>query len=168
MTRNVPRGLILLGVPFLLGPMGLAGQQPQGAAAASKSDQANQPKLVYEREVFHYPTYERRNPFQPLVGEDQGGPRFEQLRLIGILYDSDNPKESVATVGTSTVSVSADGTSVNVGTGQSWYLKVGQTLGNIRVLDISQDQVVVDVEEFGLTTRKTMQIQNRRLGGGTS
>jgi len=166
MTRSVLRGLLLLGVPLLLGPLGLSAQE-QGAAAA-KSDQAKEPKLVYEREVFHYPTYERRNPFQPLVGKDQGGPRFEQLRLIGILYDADNPKESVATVGTSTVSVSEDGTSVSLGAGRSWYLKVGQTLGNIRVVDISQDQVVVDVEEFGLATRKTMQIQTRRLGGGTS
>ncbi len=164
MMGSVRRGLLLLSPVLLLVPVGLAGQQ-QGQTQQAKPDST--PSLVYEREVFTYPTYGRRNPFLPLVGQNQGGPRFEQLRLIGILYDPSSPKESVATVGTSTVTVSEDGTNVSVGEGQTWYLKVGQTLGNIRVVDIRPDQLVVDVEEFGLATRKTMQIQTRRLGGGT-
>jgi hypothetical protein len=42
--------------------------------------------LAFEREVFAYPEYDRRNPFKTLLTEDGGGPRFESLILIGILY----------------------------------------------------------------------------------
>ena len=121
-------------------------------------------ELVFEREVFTYPGFARRNPFRPLTGSNQGGPRFESLRVLGIIY-SDQPSMSTAMLGTSAVEVSEDGANVSVGVGQSWYLKVGQSIGNIRVVEIRPDQVVVEVEEFGLTERKTMQLQIRRLGG---
>ncbi len=166
MTRSDHRGLLLLGAVMLLllPPVGgLSGQQ-QAQQATSDST----PRLVYEREVFDYPTYTRRNPFQPLVGPNQGGPRFEQLRLMAIIYDSDDPHQSVATVGTSTVTVSPDGSNVTVQPGESWYLKEGQAIGNMRIVAIHEREVVVDVEEFGLATRKIMQIETRRLGGGTS
>lgn len=135
-------------------------------ASAQEPPPVQQPptELVFEREVFTYPTFARRNPFMPLTGSNQGGPRFEALRVLGIIH-SDDPRASTAMLGTSTVNVSADGASVTVAQGQSWYLKVGQSIGNIRVVEIRRDQVVVEVEEFGLTERKTMQLQIRRLGG---
>ncbi len=141
---------------------------PQGAAAQEPpaNPPAQQPptELVFEREVFSYPTLQRRNPFRPLTGVDQGAPRFEQLRVVGILY-SGNPSESVAVLGTSTVEMSEDGATVTVQPGPSWYLKVGQSVGNIRVVEIHRDQVVVEVAQFGLTEQKIMQLQTRRLGG---
>jgi hypothetical protein len=123
-----------------------------------------QADLVAEREVFRYPTVTRRNPFKALgVGSDDA-PRFEQLRLMGIIY-SESPGSSVAVVGTSTVSVSEDGTQVNLEEGRAWYLKVGQRVGNVRIVEIRPEQVEVEVEEFGLTERRIMQLQTRRLGG---
>jgi len=121
-------------------------------------------ELVFEREVFTYPTFQRRNPFRSLTGENQGGPRFEQLRLVGVIY-SDDPSASVAVVGTSTVEYSEDGSTATVQPGQSWYLKVGQSVGRIRIVEIHREQVVVEVEEFGLTEQKIMQLQTRRVGG---
>lgn len=132
------------------------GQQPPGQTQATE--------LVFEREVFTYPTLQRRNPFKALTGGSQGGPRFEELRVLGIIY-SGRPSESVAVLGTSTVEYSEDASTVTVQPGQSWYLKVGQSVGNIRVVEIHRDQVVVEVEEFGLTEQKIMQLQTRRLGG---
>jgi hypothetical protein len=148
-------------VPALAGaqenpPAQQQGQQPPG--------QAQPTELVFEREVFTYPTLQRRNPFRPLSGSMQGGPRFEELRVVGIIF-SDRPSESVAVLGTSTVEYSEDASSVTVQPGQSWYLKVGQSVGNIRVVEIHREQVVVEVEEFGLTEQKIMQLQTRRLGG---
>lgn len=163
MIARVRSGLLLLSTSLLL-PAVLAGQQqaqpaPQQAAAA----QQEPTELVFEREVFSYPSFQRRNPFKPLVA-GEGGPRFEQLRVMGILYDPD-PAASVAVLGTSTVTVSEDGQQVTVSEGRSWYLKVGQSIGNVRILEIRRDQVVVEVEEFGLTERKIMQLETRRLGG---
>ena len=66
---------------------------------------------------------------------------------------------------TSTVSVSETGQDVSVSEGRSWYLKVGQSIGNVRVIEIRREQVVVEVEEFGLTEQKIMQLETRRLGG---
>lgn len=144
----------------LLLPLAAAAQEPP----ASPPTQQQPTELVFEREVFSYPNLQRRNPFHPLTGADEGGPRFEELRVVGILY-SDDPSGSVAVLGTSTVELSEDGATVTVQPGPSWYLKVGQSVGNIRVVEIHREQVVVEVAQFGLTEQKIMQLQTRRLGG---
>lgn len=151
------QGLILLGAAALL-PVGLTAQDPPPTPPPAT-------ELAFEREVFEYPTFQRRNPFRALTAGDQGGPQFDQVRLMGIIY-SDDPSSSVAILGTSTVEVAEDGSSVTVSPdGQAWYLKVGQSIGNIRIIEIRREQVVVEVEEFGLAEQRIMQLQTRRLGG---
>jgi hypothetical protein len=142
----------------MLLPVGLRAQQQPPPPAGQQPTE-----LVFEREVFRYPSFQRRNPFRALVA-GEGGPRFEQLRLMGVLHDAD-PASSVAVVGTSAVSISEDGLNVSVTEGQTWYLKVGQSIGNVRIIEIRREQVVVEVEEFGLTEQKIMQLETRRLGG---
>ncbi|HUF77037.1 MAG TPA: hypothetical protein VMM35_12205 [Longimicrobiales bacterium] len=121
-----------------------------------------EPELVFEREVFQYPAFQRRNPFMPLEGA-QGGVRFEQLSLIGIMYSPD-PTASVAIMSTGGVTVNADGTTAPVA-GDAYNVKVGQTIGNTTIREIQRDRVIVDVTEFGLTDRRTMFFQSRRQGG---
>lgn len=134
-----------------------------GAASAQEPQQPPQPpvetELVFEREVFRYPAFQRRNPFAPL---DAGaaGPRFEQLSVIGIMY-SDTPTASVAVLSTGGVSVAADGT-VSPVAGEAFYLRVGQRIGNVTIVEIRPDQVLVDVEEFGLVDRRTLAFHSRR------
>ncbi len=153
-------GLILLGGALLF-PLAVAGQQEE---APPKPPAQQSTELVFEREVFTYPQVRRRNPFKALVSGAEGAPRFDQLRLMGIIH-SDDPGLSVAVIGTSAVTTSDDGSSVTVSKGQSWYLKAGQAIGNVRVIAIRTDQVVVEVEEYGLTEQKIMQLETRRLGG---
>lgn len=158
-TTTARCGLLLLGGALMF-PLTLAGQQQTPPAPP----QGQQPTaLVFEREVFEYPRVPRRNPFRPLVAGEQG-PRFEQLRLMGILH-ADDPTLSVAVLGTSAVTVAPDGSSVSVGQGESWPLRVGQSTGNVRVIEIRTDQVVVEVVEYGITEQKIMQLETRRLGG---
>lgn len=151
---------------FLAAILAAAALLAPDRAVAQAPPPVQQPptELVFEREIFTYPAFARRNPFMPLTGSNQGGPRFESLRVLGIIHSGD-PTASTAMLGTSTVAISEDGSTLTVAKGQSWYLKVGQSIGNIRVVEIRRDQVVVEVEEFGLTERKTMQLQIRRLGG---
>ena len=144
----------------LAAPAWVAAQDPPPDSTAQQAAT----ELVFEREVFRSPEFKRRNPFRPLLASDSGGPRFTQLRLIGIIF-SDDPSLSVAIVGTSQVNLSEDATAVTLVDGQSWYLKVGQSVGNIRIVEIRREQVVVEVEEFGLTEQKIMQLTTRRLGG---
>jgi hypothetical protein len=124
---------------------------------------ASEPELVFEREVFDYPSFPRSNPFLPLSASTQGGPRYEQLTLTGIIWDAD-PTFSVAVVTTGVVTTAADGT-ISATRGAVYNAKVGQRIGNISIREIQRDRVVVDVEEFGLTDRRTMFIASRRQGG---
>lgn len=143
------------------GPHSASAQEPPDSTVAAASPE----DLVFEREVFDYPSFQRRNPFLPLAASGEGGPRVEQVRLMGIIY-SDQPGQSVAILGNSLVTISEDGTSVSVSEGgEAWYLKEGQSIGNIRVVEIHQEQVVVEVEEFGLTEQRIMQLQTRLIGG---
>lgn len=103
-------------------------------------------RLMLERQVFSYPTFERRNPFRPLTGPDDG-PRFEDLRLLGVIFDPD-PAGSVALVGLR----NGDGA-------RTYRLRVGQVLGNTRIMEIRPQQVVVQVEEFGITETRTMELR---------
>ncbi len=153
-------GLLLVAAPA-------AAQEP-----APPADSAQAPpgppvpptELVFEREVFDYPTYKRRNPFRPLVGNQAGGPRFEQVRLRGIIWSAD-PQRSVALFGIGSAAAAA--AEARPGEVNTKRLRVGEVWGNIRVVEIKQDQVVVSVEEFGLSERKTLELTRRRAGGGS-
>ena len=155
-------------VPVLLVVLALGGAPPALEAQdppPAPDEQEPPTELVFEREVFQYPTFQRRNPFLPLDAANEGGPRFEQLRLMGIIF-SEVAGESVAILGTSQVNVSADGANASVSPGgEGFYLKVGQSIGNTRIVEIRRDQVVVEFEEFGLTEQRIMQLATRRDGG---
>jgi hypothetical protein len=157
MTNRSPNRWAYVVMGTLLFPaLGSAQESPPPAQGATE--------LVFEREMFTYPSVTRRNPFRPLVSGDSGGPVFESLTLMGIVY-SEDPSLSLATLSTYTLSVAQDGTVSTAGEGESYYMKVGQTIGNITVVEVNRDNVVVEVEEFGLTDRKTMFLLNRRQGG---
>lgn len=118
--------------------------------------------LAFEREVFVYPSFDRVNPFRPLLATDSGGPRYERLRLSLIIY-VETPGRSVATLSTSVATITEDGT-ISATLGDSFYLKVGQTIGNTTIVEINRESIEVDVEEFGITDRKTMRLLTA-LGG---
>ncbi|MDX1646255.1 MAG: hypothetical protein R3304_03835 [Longimicrobiales bacterium] len=136
-------------------------QQPPPAQPGPTGDT----ELVFEREVFEYPSFTRRNPFEPLLGPGGGGPRFEQLSLIGIMYSTD-PSASVAVLTTGGVQVAEDGTMSPI-EGDAYYLRVGESIGNTTVVEIRRDAVIVDVEVFDSVERETMNFVSRRQGGSS-
>jgi hypothetical protein len=147
-------------LPFIVGcalamtPFVVAAQEPPPAPPP----QPVEFELATFREVFTYPTFARRNPFLAL---DAGGElRYESLSLIGIMYSAD-PSASVAILSTGSVEVADDGT-VSATEGDAYYGKVGQRIGNVMIREIQRDRVIVDVEEFGLTERRTMVFTSRR------
>lgn len=153
--------LLILTLAALGAPSAGSAQEPspeeEGPPPAEETD------LVFEREVFQYPSIVRRNPFVPLDAANAGGPRFEQLSVIGIMH-SEQPNASVAVLSTGGVEVAEDGT-VSPVDGDAYYLKVGQRVGNVTIVEIHPERVVVDVEEFGLIDRRTLAFQSRREGG---
>jgi len=119
-------------------------------------------ELVFEREVFDYPSFTRRNPFRPLSGPG-GELRYQDLSLIGIMYSPDGVN-SVAVLSTGGVTVNDDGTTAPVD-GDAFYLKVGERIGNATIVEIRRDAVIVDVQEFDAVERRTMNFISRRQGG---
>jgi type II secretory pathway component PulC len=161
MKRHLAPGAALLAGFLLLPTAGQAQDQQQPPPTPPRRDTATA-ELRAEREVFAYPGFERRNPFKPLTSSE-GGPRFEMMRLQGIIYSTE-PGRSVAliTAGGGT-QMTATGT-MNV-RGEGARLRVGQRWGNVRVVEIRRDRIIVDVEEFGLSERREMVLNTRGQGG---
>ena len=157
----VPGGLEAQG---LIGGVGLAGQdapaqQPPGQLGDSLA-------LAFEREVFTYPSYARRNPFKTLVSAEGGGPRFESLLLLGVLY-SPFAGESIALFGEGSRSVNPTDQSVTVDiTGGTYRVREGATLGNLTVSKIDRLGVTIELIEFGLTESRTLLLPRAVPGPG--
>ena len=147
--------------------MGLILAVPLGAllpAVAQAQQPLRQPPdttdLVFEREIFFYPQYERRNPFVALLDGSEGGPRFEEISLIAVIFSS-NPDLSVALFGPRAGQGEADQQAAR----RTYRARRGDQLGNVRILEIQQTRVVVEVEEFGLTEQHIMELQRPGQGG---
>lgn len=161
-TSRRTLGLALVG---LLAPTTLLAQAPEdGATAQAEPDSAasapaprGQPtELVFEREVFQYPEFQRRNPFRVLLGDDSG-PRFESMSVQGIIYSDQDRSGSMVLMRAGQAGAEQQA--------QSRRLRMGETWGNVRVLEIRRTEVVVEVTEFGLTEQKIMRLPTRAQGG---
>jgi hypothetical protein len=129
-------------------------QQP--AASATDSAAASEPdslQLVFEREVFNYPQYERRNPFQPFTGVEVSGPRFEDVVLLGVVIQP-NPQESVAVLGARPPGSTSDQPPT-----QTYRLRAGESLGNMRVIDIREREVLLEVGDFGVNETRRLTLR---------
>lgn len=139
----------------------LAAQDPQEQAPPGEGQRAEGPDsitLVFEREIFIYPQYQRRDPFEPLTSGDEAGPRFEELQLLGIMYSSD-PGGSVALLGPR-----ADQTQDPAAV-RTYRVRSGDRLGNIRILQIQETRIVVEIEEFGMREQRIMELPRPGQGG---
>lgn len=150
--------VILVAVLAAVMPCAVWAQNPRPASQDTT-------ELSFEREVFSYPQYARRNPFAPLLSAEGGGPRFERLILLGILYAPDG-ENSLALFGEGTrTTVSETEISVEV-TGATYRLRIGETVGNTTIREIQRHHVVVAVEEFGLIETRIVELPNRTAGQG--
>lgn len=133
-----------------------AAQQPAPAQPAPAPQPgpnivpAQEPSLVFEREVFTYPGSGRRDPFQPLTGEN-AGPLFEDLRLRIILF-SDNPNESIVTL------VDASG--------NRYRVRRGESVGNATIIDIGPTRVIFSIDDFGIRRQEVLELTATREGAG--
>lgn len=116
------------------------------AAAAAQSTPAarvSEPaEHTIQREVFEYSGGGRRDPFVSLLGTSDLRPLLIDLRLAAIAYDP-NGRNSVA--------VLRDLTSK-----EQYRVKVGQTLGRMRVAAIQPRSVTFTIQEFGLSRQETL------------
>jgi hypothetical protein len=109
---------------------------------------AEDPKLIFEREIYVYPADNRRDPFRPL-GQEGLGPLFENLTLRMIIY-SETPAQSVV--------VLADQAR------KTYRLRRGETLGNATVLEVQPTRVVFVVEDYGNRRQEILELRKNKEG----
>jgi hypothetical protein len=102
------------------------------------------PKVLINREVFQYEGSGRRDPFVSLLNTSELKPLLNDLKLVGVAYD---PR------GQNSVAVLRDITSK-----EQYKVKVGQTLGRMRVAAIQPKAVIFTIEEFGYSRQELLPI----------
>jgi hypothetical protein len=115
---------------------------PPAAAAKPAVDTA--PKALINREVFAYEGAGRRDPFVSLLTTSDLKPLLADLKLTGVAYD---PR------GQNSVAVLRDVTSKD-----QYKVRVGQTIGRMRVAAIQPKAVIFTIEEFGYSRQELLPI----------
>lgn len=127
----------------IMQPVELRAQQQGQPVAGPALDSLT---LVYEREVYTYSGENRRDPFRPLTAQDAMGPRFEALTLQGIIYSTGRGR-SIALL--------------NDSDGRVYRVRVGDMVGNSRVIEIGPVRVVLAVENFGTIRQEILELPTK-------
>lgn len=87
----------------------------------------------------------RRDPFDPLTLESspESGPRFETLRLTGVFLGS--PGNSLVVL--------------EDPTRRGHFLRVGERIGEARLVQIQPQSAVFEVEEYGTVRREVLRLE---------
>ena len=100
------------------------------------------PRVLINREVFQYEGDGRRDPFVSLLTTSELRPLLTDLKLVAVAYD---PR------GQNSVAVLRDVTSKD-----QYKVRVGQTIGRMRVAAIQEKAVIFTIEEFGYSRQEIL------------
>ncbi|MFW6088444.1 MAG: hypothetical protein ACODAB_01750 [Gemmatimonadota bacterium] len=114
--------------------------------AAAAQESAGSAEEALTREVFDYPTDGRRDPFEPLSASDELGPRFEDLRLAGVIYSPER----------GSMAVMAD-----AATGRRYRVWEGDVIGGARLVRVHPDRAEFQVTVFGVSRRDTLRLRTQ-------
>jgi hypothetical protein len=117
-----------------------AASAPVPATAADTA-----PRVLINREIYAYDGDGRRDPFVSLLTTSDLRPLLSDLKLVAVAYD---PR------GQNSVAVLRDPTSKT-----QYRVKVGQTIGRMRVAAIQEKAVIFTIEEFGYSRQELLPIQ---------
>jgi hypothetical protein len=101
-------------------------------------------RVLINREVFAYDGDGRRDPFVSLLTTSDLRPLLTDLKLVAVAYD---------TRGQNSVAVLRDITSKD-----QYRVRVGQTIGRMRVAAIQEKAVIFTIEEFGYSRQEILPI----------
>ncbi len=100
------------------------------------------PRVLINRELFQYDGDGRRDPFISLLTTSDLRPLLSDLKLVAIAFDPN---------GRTSVAVMRDLTSK-----EQYKVRVGQTLGRMRVAAIQEKAVIFTIEEFGFSRQEML------------
>ena len=113
-----------------------------GARSISVTQRGIKGEVSLNREVFSYDAGGRRDPFVSLLRNGDLKPMLSDLRLVAVLYDP---------TGRNSVAVMHD-----VTTKDQYQVRVGQTLGRMRVAGIEPKEVLFTIEEIGFSRQEPL------------
>jgi len=99
-------------------------------------------EVSLNREVFSYDAGARRDPFISPMRSGDLRPMLSDLRLVAVLYDA---------TGRNSIAVMRDQSNKD-----QYRVRVGQTLGRMRVMQIQPKQVVFTIEEVGFSRQEAL------------
>jgi hypothetical protein len=99
-------------------------------------------RVLINREVFQYDGDGRRDPFVSLLTTSDLRPLLNDLKLVAVAFD---PR------GQNSVAVLRDITSKD-----QYRVRVGQTIGRMRVAAIQEKAVIFTIEEFGYSRQEIL------------
>lgn len=120
---------------------GDSGSGKAQVAAGSAAVETAAPLL--EREVFRYERGGRRDPFLSLISSGDLRPMLTDLQLTTVLYDPAG--RSVAVLR-------------DLSTKEQYRVRVGQTLGRMRVTRIDAKSITFTIEEYGYSRQETLRL----------
>jgi hypothetical protein len=128
------------------GPPRKGGKMADSTVAAGPT-MADTLHLLFDREVYSYPATPRRDPFTPLVGKNDTGPRFEDLSIKGIIF------------------VRGGDSLVLLSDGKKVYRRHrGEMVGNARVVEIEPTRVIFAVDNFGTWRQESLDLKKNPEG----
>jgi len=130
------------GAPPAPGAPPVKGSPATGTEQSSTvSQRGGKSEIELLRETFTYQAEGRRDPFLSLMRTGDLRPMVSDLRLVAVIYDPAG--RSVAILR-------------DLQTKEQYRVRVGQTLGRMRVNQIRPQQVVFTIEEIGMTRQETL------------
>lgn len=126
-------------------PPSTTGRPATTAAAGTtdiKSDAPGAKSPAFQRETFAYERVGRRDPFVSLMNTSELRPLVTDLKLVAVAFDP---------TGRNSVAILHD-----LGTKDQYRVRLGQSLGRMRVSNITTRSVVFTIEEFGYSRQETL------------
>ena len=124
---------------------GAAPAKPAADQTSSVSQRGGKSEIELLRETFTYQPENRRDPFLSLMRTGDLRPMVSDLRLVAIIYDPAG--RSVAILR-------------DLQTKEQYRVKVGQTLGRMRVNQIRPHEVIFTIEEIGMTRQEALSMND--------
>ena len=118
------------------------GKAAAGRDTTKKTAEAPPATSSLSREVFSYEGSGRRDPFLSLLSTGELRPAFNDLKLVAVAYDP---------TGRKSVAVMRD-----ISSKDQYRVKVGQTLGRMRVAQIHPKSVTFTIDEFGYSRQDVL------------
>lgn len=158
MSGNLPSGRVGI-VPAAVAvhlalalalPPAVMGQDQEATPAdsAAAADTTAAPEggadtATYRREVFTYPSSERRDPFRPLTAGGESGASLDDLVLSGIIHSPAAGSVAVLT---------------DPQTGERHRLREGDRIGDARLVAIHPSRVVFRETRFGASQETVLRL----------